>query len=52
MGLLKNILQNQWTNFSQTWHKLYPWINGIQTSSMERDNPFSREDNSKKVKIH
>jgi hypothetical protein len=52
VGSFKNLLlQNQWANFNQTWHKS-SLGEEIQVCSNEGDRPSPRGDNSETVKIH
>jgi hypothetical protein len=46
--IFKNLLQNQWNNFNQTWHKS-SLGEGVQVYSNEEWRPSLRGDNSKKV---
>jgi hypothetical protein len=43
VGLFKNLLENHWANFNQTWHKS-SLGEGVQVCSNEGDSP--------RVKIH
>jgi hypothetical protein len=47
----KNLVQNHWANFNQTWHKS-SLGEEIQVWTNEGDYPSPRGDNCETVKIH
>ena len=47
----KNLLQNHWTNFNQTWKQSILWMR-IQIGSNEGPIPFSKGDDNEIAKIH
>jgi hypothetical protein len=52
VGSFKNLLQNHWANFNQTWRKSsLGKLKGDSSLVNEEDNPSPRGDNSERVKI-